>query len=136
MVTFEPGTDFDAYLGTLGKKERHEVRRKLRRAEAAGEVRLVRSIDPVADLDAFVDLHQRRWGDDGLFPPTPGGEQSRACFRRLFELAGGDGRSSCTSSRSPAGASRPASGSRTPTPGTSTTPASTPTRASSRRASS
>ena len=91
VVTFAPGTDFDAYLGTLGKKERHEVRRKLRRAEAAGEVRLVRSIDPVADLDAFVDLHQRRWGDAGLFPSTPGGEQSRAWFRRLFELAGGDG---------------------------------------------
>ena len=90
-MTFEPGADFEAYLGTLGKKERHEVRRKLRRAEAAGEVRLVRSVDPVADLDAFVDLHQRRWGDAGLFPATPGGEQSRTWFRRLFELAGGDG---------------------------------------------
>jgi hypothetical protein len=26
-LTFEPGADFDAYLGTLGKKERHELRR-------------------------------------------------------------------------------------------------------------
>ena len=91
VVTFEPGMDFDAYLGTLDKKERHEVRRKLRRAEAAGEVRLVRSADPVDDLDAFVDLHQRRWGAEGLFPPTAGGHQSRAFFRRLFELLGGDG---------------------------------------------
>jgi CelD/BcsL family acetyltransferase involved in cellulose biosynthesis len=91
VVTFEPGADFEAYLGTLGKKERHEVRRKLRRAEAAGELRLERSTNPVADLDAFVDLHQKRWGDQGLFPPTPGGAQSRAWFRRLLELAGDDG---------------------------------------------
>ncbi len=91
VVTFEPGADFDAYLGTLGKKERHEVRRKIRRAEAAGEVRLERSTDPVGDLDQFVDLHQKRWGAQGLFPPTPGGDQSRAFFRRLFELLDGDG---------------------------------------------
>jgi len=91
VLALAPGTDFEAYLGTLGKKERHEVRRKLRRAEAAGEVRLVRSADPAADLDAFVDLHQRRWLDRGLFPPTVGGDQSRTFFRRLFELLGGDG---------------------------------------------
>ena len=91
VVTFEPGAGFDEYLGTLGKKERHEVRRKLRRAEAAGEVRLEQSTDPASDLDAFVDLHQRRWGARGLFPDTPGGEQSRTWFRRLFELLGGDG---------------------------------------------
>jgi len=84
-------TSFEDYLGTLGKKERHEIRRKVRRAEAAGEVRLDPSPDPAADLDAFVDLHQRRWGADGLFPPTPGGEQSRTFFRRLFELAASDG---------------------------------------------
>jgi CelD/BcsL family acetyltransferase involved in cellulose biosynthesis len=91
VVTFEPGADFEAYLGTLGKKERHEVRRKLRRAEAAGDVRLERATDPVADLDEFVDLHQKRWGERGLFPPTPGGDQSRTFVRRLFELLGDDG---------------------------------------------
>ena len=91
VVTFEPGMDFEAYLGTLDKKERHEVRRKRRRAEAAGEVRLERSTDPVGDLDAFVDLHQKRWGAEGLFPLTAGGDQSRTLVRRLFELLGGDG---------------------------------------------
>ena len=91
VVTFEPGVDFEGYLGTLGKKERHEVRRKLRRAEAAGTVRLERSLDPAADLDAFVDLHQKRWGAQGLFPPTAGGDQSRTFFRRLFEQLGDDG---------------------------------------------
>ncbi len=86
VVTIVPGADFEEYLGGLGKKVRHEVRRKLRRAEASGDVRLDVSPDPVADLDAFVDLHQKRWGADGLFPPTPGGAQSRAFFRRLLEL--------------------------------------------------
>ncbi len=85
------GGDIDTYLATLGKKERHEIRRKVRRAEAAGEVRYDESSDPLADLDAFIDLHQRRWGDDGLFPPTEGGAQSRLFLRRLFELTAGDG---------------------------------------------
>ena len=81
----------DDYLATLGKKERHEIRRKVRRAEAVGEVLLEDSPDPLADLEAFIDLHQKRWGEDGLFPDTPGGAQSRVFFRRMFELfpAGG-----------------------------------------------
>ncbi len=33
-----PTADLDDYLATLDKKERHEIRRKVRRAEAAGEV--------------------------------------------------------------------------------------------------
>jgi CelD/BcsL family acetyltransferase involved in cellulose biosynthesis len=91
IATLPAGADIETYLGTLGKKERHEIRRKVRRAQALGEVRLVDSADPLADLDVFIDLHQRRWGDDGLFPPTRGGEQSRVLFRRLFELFGPDG---------------------------------------------
>jgi CelD/BcsL family acetyltransferase involved in cellulose biosynthesis len=86
VVTLEPGMDFESYLGTLTKKNRHEVRRKLRRAAAAGEVRLVASSDALADLDGFIELHQKRWRDDGLFPPTPGGDASRLFARRLFEL--------------------------------------------------
>ncbi len=81
----------DDYLATLGKKERHEVRRKVRRAEAVGEVRLEDAVDPLADLDAFIDLHQKKWGAAGLFPDTAGGAQSRVFFRRMFELAGADG---------------------------------------------
>ena len=92
VVTIPEGvTDIETFLATLGKKERHEIRRKVRRAEAVGEVRLVDSIDPLGDLEGFIDLHQRRWGADGLFPPTPGGAQSRVLFRRLFELFGPDG---------------------------------------------
>jgi CelD/BcsL family acetyltransferase involved in cellulose biosynthesis len=91
VVTLPVGADMDGYLATLGKKERHEIRRKVRRAEAVGPVRLDDSADPLADLEAFIDLHQKRWGDDGLFPDTPGGAQSRVLFRRLFELHGTDG---------------------------------------------
>ena len=80
------GGTIDDYLATLGKKERHEIRRKVRRAEAVGEIRLEDSQDPLADLPSFIDLHQRRWGTDGLFPDTPGGEHSRTFARRLFEL--------------------------------------------------
>ena len=85
VVTLAPGTDYDGYLGTLGGKERHEIRRKVRRAEAAGEVRLERSANPIDDLDAFVELHQKRWGAEGLFPPTEGGAASRRFFAGLFE---------------------------------------------------
>lgn len=91
VVTFAPDLDLDGYLASLGKKERHEIRRKVRRAEAAGEVALVDSADPLVDLEVFIDLHQKRWGADGLFPPTPGGAQSRVLFRRAFELFGADG---------------------------------------------
>ena len=84
VVTLPDGVDLDDYLATLGKKERHEIRRKVRRAEAVGEVRLDDSTDPLGDLEAFIDLHQRRWGADGLFPPTAGrrrraGSSSAGC---------------------------------------------------------
>jgi CelD/BcsL family acetyltransferase involved in cellulose biosynthesis len=88
VITLPARASFDTFLATLGKKERHEIRRKIRRAEAAGEVRLVDSPAPLVDLEAFIDLHQRRWGDDGLFAPTPGGAASRRFFRALFEAAG------------------------------------------------
>ena len=91
VVTFQAGATMDDYLGTLEKKERHEVRRKVRRAEAAGDVALTESANPLADLESFIDLHQARWGEDGLFPLTHGGDQSRLLFRRLFELFGDDG---------------------------------------------
>src|SRR5439155_19637343 len=86
-----PGDDFDAYMATLDKKGRHEIRRKLRRAEAVGELRLTDSTDPLADLDSFIDLHQRKWGERGLFPATPGGDASRRFIRRLFEEHGSNG---------------------------------------------
>ena len=91
VLTLPDVPDFDAYLATLGKKARHEIRRKVRRAESRGEVRLDDSPDPLRDLDAFIELHQKRWGADGLFRPTPGGAASRRFFARLLELMSPDG---------------------------------------------
>jgi len=91
VVHLPAGVDFESYLSTLDKKARHEIRRKIRRAEAAGEVELRRSADPMAELESFIEMHQRKWGDRGLFPHTPGGDASRTFVRRLFELAGPDG---------------------------------------------
>jgi len=91
VATLPIGADIEAYLATLGKKERHEIRRKVRRAEGVGPVRLDDSADPLADLETFIELHQKKWGADGLFPDTLGGAQSRVLFRRLFELHGSDG---------------------------------------------
>jgi hypothetical protein len=88
VATLPLGASMDDYLATLGKKERHEIRRKVRRAEASGPLVLADAVEPLAELDAFIDLHQRRWGADGLFPPTLGGDQSRVFIRRLFELFG------------------------------------------------
>jgi CelD/BcsL family acetyltransferase involved in cellulose biosynthesis len=91
VATLPAGGTLEEFLDTLGKKARHEIRRKLRRAEGAGDVRLTASRQPLDDLEAFIDLHQRRWGADGLFPPTEGGRQSRVFIRRLFELFGPEG---------------------------------------------
>jgi len=91
VVALPQVDDIEAFLDTLGKKQRHEIRRKVRRAEAVGPVELTDSDDPVADLEWFIELHQKRWGVDGLFPPTPGGDQSRVFARRLFETFGPDG---------------------------------------------
>jgi CelD/BcsL family acetyltransferase involved in cellulose biosynthesis len=96
VVTLPEGIDFDGFLGTLSKKERHEVRRKLRRAEGVGDVRLTTSPNPLADLDEFIDLHQKRWGADGLFPPTPGGDCSRRFFRHMFRHFGPTGAAKLT----------------------------------------
>ena len=91
VLALPQGGSFDDYLGTLGKKERHEIRRKVRRAETVGDVRLTDAADPLAELDVFIELHQKRWGDEGLFAPTAGGDASRLFFRRLLEEFGADG---------------------------------------------
>jgi len=91
VVRIPDGVDFEAYLSTLDKKSRHEIRRKMRRAESVGTVALIPADDPIADLEDFIALHQAKWGSDGLFPPTPGGEMSRVFIRRWFEESGPDG---------------------------------------------
>jgi hypothetical protein len=85
------GPDWETYLQTLASKDRHELRRKIRRAEAVGPVEFEDVHDPSEAVDEFIAIHQARWGDDGLFPDTEGGARSRHFFRRLAELEGPDG---------------------------------------------
>jgi CelD/BcsL family acetyltransferase involved in cellulose biosynthesis len=91
VVTLPEGVDFEGYLDTLDKKARHEIRRKIRRAEAVGAVTMGESTDPIADLPTFIDFHQAKWGDRGLFPANAGGDASRVFIRRLFEAFGPTG---------------------------------------------
>jgi CelD/BcsL family acetyltransferase involved in cellulose biosynthesis len=91
VVTTPPGGEWEDYLATLDKKARHEIRRKLRRAEAVGPVRFRELPLEAASVDSFIDLHQARWGDQGLFPDTPDGERSRRFLHRLTALAAAEG---------------------------------------------
>jgi hypothetical protein len=85
VVSFD-GADWDAYLATLSKKSRHEIRRKIRRAEAHGPLTVRRGRPSPEAVARFVDLHTARFGDEGLFPPTEGGRRSRLFIERLAEL--------------------------------------------------
>ena len=90
VVTLPDG-GWEEYLASLDKKARHEIRRKLRRAEASGEVRFTQMPLEAASIDAFIDLHQKRWGEHGLFPATEGGDRSRRFLHRLTELEAAEG---------------------------------------------
>lgn len=79
----------DDHLDRLDKKGRHEIRRKVRRGEAAG-VEFRTSEDLLADLPEFIRLHRARWGERGLFTATPTGAEEEAFVRGLFERASGD----------------------------------------------
>jgi CelD/BcsL family acetyltransferase involved in cellulose biosynthesis len=91
VVTLPAGGDWEAYLATLDKKARHEIRRKLRRAEAVGPVRFRELPREPASVDSFIALHQARWGDEGLFPETADGDRSRRFLHRLTMLEAAEG---------------------------------------------
>jgi len=90
VVTF-PAGDWDDYLATLGKKARHEVRRKLRRAEAHGAITLRRGVPSQASINQFVALHRARFGEEGLFPANEGGRRAEHFVHRLAELEAAEG---------------------------------------------
>jgi CelD/BcsL family acetyltransferase involved in cellulose biosynthesis len=83
--------EWRAQLGQLDKKTRHEVRRKLRRAEREGQVRLRYLPLDRESADRFIHLHQARWGSAGLFAEDEDGDRSRAFLRRLTELEASEG---------------------------------------------
>ena len=80
------GDTWDEYLATLDKKARHEVRRKLRRAAAVGQLSIEISPPTVEAVDEFIRLHVLRFGEHGLFPDNEGGARSRRFIHRLAEL--------------------------------------------------
>ncbi|MCY7418419.1 MAG: GNAT family N-acetyltransferase, partial [Chloroflexi bacterium] len=90
VVTLPDG-DWDDYLATLDKKARHEIRRKLRRAESVGEVTFRQMPLDAASVDAFIELHQKRWGEQGLFPSNEGGDRSRRLLHRVTEQEAAEG---------------------------------------------
>ncbi len=77
---------WDAYLETLDKKQRHEVRRKLRRVEEANTRWYV--IDAADALDAavidFIELHKKSRPDKNLFMDTRMQEFFVEIARQLF----------------------------------------------------
>ena len=81
----DPAAAWDAYLETLDKKERHEIRRKLRRVERETPEAVIRFIDGGADLpaavDTFIALHRNSRADKHAFM-TP---QMEAYFRAIAE---------------------------------------------------
>ena len=90
VVEFK-GPDWERYLASLDKKGRHEIRRKWRRLEAAGEVSFTVSPPSRELVDEFIELHQARWGAEGMFPDTEGGARSRRFVHRLAELEAVEG---------------------------------------------
>jgi len=61
---------WDEYLSSLSKKQRHEVRRKIRRAEGSGHINwyvVNEEHDLAAEMDAFIKLHQKSHVDKDEF---------------------------------------------------------------------
>jgi len=78
--------DWETYLGTLDKKQRHEVRRKMRRAETEAEVRWYR-VQETAQLEEsvahFLALHRASHPEKDAFM-TP---QMEGFFREMARVA-------------------------------------------------
>ncbi len=65
---------WDDYLAMLDKKQRHELRRKIRRAEGAAQVEWYMTADPdrlSGDVEAFFDLHRNSSPDKQDFMSEP-----------------------------------------------------------------
>jgi CelD/BcsL family acetyltransferase involved in cellulose biosynthesis len=82
-------TTFDEYLQALGKTERHELRRKLRRLETGRRVafRFAGDSERVSVLDRFVALHRRSRGEKAEFMTA----ETERFFRDVAETMGARG---------------------------------------------
>lgn len=83
-----PG-DWESYLAHLTKKDRHELRRKMRRLEAAGQVRwyaITDARDLPAALDDFLRLHRLSRSEKALFMDARRERFFRALAQTFFPL--------------------------------------------------
>lgn len=83
-------SSWDEYLTNLKRKQRHEVRRKWRKLENEAELtfRLIESSpDLAAEIDSFIDLHQKSSPDKAEFW-TPARKQFFHDFCRLAAKQG------------------------------------------------
>lgn len=81
--------DWEEYVGSLDKKHRHELRRKLRKLPQAGEVELEVIESPAeaeAALDDFLWMHRASRADKAAFMT----EQMESFFRRLVVTLAGE----------------------------------------------
>jgi len=79
-------TTFDEHLERIDKKDRHEIRRKVRRGEGAG-VTISSKQHAADDLAEFIKLHRARWGHHGLFTEDEKGARDETFMRELFARA-------------------------------------------------
>jgi CelD/BcsL family acetyltransferase involved in cellulose biosynthesis len=82
---------WDDFVAGLGKKDRHELRRKLRKLSQGGEVRLealVEAADVEAALDDFLRLHRESRSDKAAFMT----EQMETFMRRMVAAMAAEGR--------------------------------------------
>jgi CelD/BcsL family acetyltransferase involved in cellulose biosynthesis len=78
---------WDDYLAMLDKKQRHEIRRKIRRAEGEAHVQWYVTSDPdllSEDMDAFFDLHRKSSPDKEDFIGEPA---MQGFFQEIARLA-------------------------------------------------
>ena len=76
---------FDEYLQLVGKKERHEIRRKTRRYHRGiGHRTILTQLDPGWEFEEFVRLHKLATGAKGQFMD----EETTPLFRQLADLPG------------------------------------------------
>jgi CelD/BcsL family acetyltransferase involved in cellulose biosynthesis len=82
------GDSFDAYLESLDKKQRHEIRRKTRKAYDEAEIRW-HCVDGAQNLDeaveGFIDLHQRSKAGKDEFMTSAMGDFFRALARATYD---------------------------------------------------
>lgn len=76
---------WDEYLATLDKKQRHEIRRKMRRMEGEADVNwyiVDQGQDLAEEIEAFIELHQKSSADKDDFM----NEQMKGFFRAVAHV--------------------------------------------------